>query len=103
MEKTYRAFAGPPQEPFVIGVVLGFLIGMAALSVYFWITRHRRRPVPAFYSHPHRGWVISRVASKFTYEAGKKALRIVKTGLFGGEKIFEIPYRDIDGIYYDPN
>ncbi len=84
----------------VIGVVLVFLLGMAALSAHFWATRHSVDPYRLFTPILIAGWVISRAASRFTYGADKKGLRIVKTGLFGGAKTFEIPYRDIDGIYY---
>jgi hypothetical protein len=100
MEKLVEHSQIHRKNRIVIGVVLGFLLGMAALSVYFWVTRHSVDPYRLFTPILIAGWVISRAASKFTYEADKKALRIVKTGLLGGEKTFEIPYRDIDGIYY---
>ncbi len=100
MEKLIEHSQIHRKNRIVIGVVLGFLLGMTALSAYFWATRHTVDPYRLFTPIIIAGWVISRAASKFTYEVDKKALRIVKTGLFGGTKTFEIPYRDIDGIYY---
>lgn len=99
MEKLVEHSQIHRKNRIVIGVVLGFLIGMAAMSVYFWVTRHSVDPYRLFTPIMIAAWVIWRAANKYTYEADKKMLRFTKIGLFGGEKTFEVPYRDIDGIF----
>lgn len=87
----------------VIGSTLGFLFAMTALSAYFWVTRHSVDPYRLFTPIIIAAWVIWRASGKFTYEADKKMLRITKIGLFGGTKVYEVPYRDIDGFFpYQP-
>ncbi len=83
----------------VIGATLGFLSAMAALSVYFWVTRHSVDPYRLFTPILIAGWVVWRAGSKYTCEADGKLLRFTKTGPFGGVKVYEVPYRDIDGIF----
>lgn len=99
MEKLVEHSQIHRQNRIVVGATLGFLLGMSALSVYFWVTRHTVDPYHLFTPIMIAAWVVWRAGSKFTYEADKKMLRITKTGLFGGTKQYEVPYRDIDGIF----
>lgn len=100
MEKLVEHSQSHRKQRIVISVILAFLFGMAALSAYFWATRHTVDPYRLFTPIMIGSWVIWRAGSRFTYEADKKGLRIVKTSLFGGVTTYDIPYRDIDGIYY---
>ncbi len=103
MEKLVEHSQIHRKNRIVIGATLGFLAAMTALSVYFWVTYHTVDPYHLFTPIMIAAWVIWRSGSKYTYEADKKMLRITKTGLFGGKKVYEVPYRDIDGIFpYQP-
>jgi hypothetical protein len=103
MEKLIEHSQVHRKNRMVIGATLGFLLAMAGLSLYFWVTRHSVDPYHLFTPLMIAAWVIWRAGSKFTYEADKRRLRIIKTGLFGATKTYEVSYRDIDGIFlYHP-
>lgn len=99
MEKLVEHSQIHRKNRMVVGTTLGFLLFMAALSVYFWVTRHTVDPYHLFTPIIIAGWLIWRAGSKFTYDADKKMLRITRNGLLGGTKTYEVPYRAIDGIF----
>lgn len=103
MEKLIESSAVSRKNLIVIGIISSFLFAMAAFAVYRWIVWHVVQPFDLFVALLLLAFVLERATAKFTYEVDKKVLRITKTGFVGSPKTYEIPYRDIIGIYgYKP-
>jgi hypothetical protein len=82
----------------VIGIAVLGLTFMAGMNIYRMVNGIPVSPVEI------GAWVIILVAliersyGRYTYDADGKGLNIVKSGFFG-TRVFEVPYRQVAGIY----
>ncbi|EAX48130.1 hypothetical protein TcarDRAFT_1677 [Thermosinus carboxydivorans Nor1] len=82
----------------VMGVVALLFLAWAAFTAYRWFYLNIKQPSEAFFLAMLAFALFERSKPTYVYEAGKKMLRITKHGLFGTD-VYEIPYKDIFGIY----
>ena len=90
------------KNAIVIGIGVSLLAGMIILTIYQWFMLKRFHPGEVSFEVILLVALIERAGAKYTYEMGKKSLRITKQGMFGLQ-VYEVVYRDILGIYqYKP-
>lgn len=86
----------------VIGIAVVAFALLFAFSVYKWVILGIRQPIEIFINLMFAYVLIERAQAKYYCELDKKVLRFTKKSLLGGQ-IYEIPYKDIVGIYrYKP-
>jgi hypothetical protein len=99
MDKLVETSQVHRKNVIVIGLAAALFAGMAILTLYSWVKWHRLNLFELFVELMFIFVLIERAGGKYTYEVDKKALRITKKSIFGRLQTFEIPYRDIFGIY----
>lgn len=83
----------------VVGLAAALFLGMAGLTLYGWVKWHIINPFELFVELLFAFVLIERAGGKYTYELDKKVLRLTKDSILGSQRIFEVPYRDVIGIY----
>jgi len=85
----------------VIGI--GVLLMMMLLTLYNWVVLGFPNPLELFFEAMFVFVLVERAGGKYIYEREDRVLRIVKRSFFGSVTTYEIPYKDILGIYlYKP-
>lgn len=83
----------------ILTVSATFVMGMAGLTFYLWLAKHYLNLFELVMEFTLIFWLIKRATVKYTYEAGKRELKLTGKGLLGGGREIAIPYRDILGVY----
>lgn len=81
-------------------IASGALVLMLAFTIYNWIMLGIRNPLEVFFIAMFIFVLAERAGGKYTYELDKKVLHIIKRSLFGRVTMYEVPYKDIVGIYF---
>lgn len=74
------------------------LAAMLAFTVYRWLDIGFLSPMEIMAELMIAFVLLDRAQARYTYELDKKVFRITKQGVFG-KRVFEVPYRDVFGIY----
>lgn len=86
----------------VIGLAVGMFLMIIAFTIYKWVFMGLPQLTELFFEILMTVIIIERAQGRYTYEAGRKGLRFTKQGWIGARQ-YEVPYRDIMGIYrYKP-
>lgn len=98
MEKVVEQSVVSKKGIMVMGLAILAFIAWASFTAYKWVVLNTPQISEAFFELLLIVIMYERAKPKYEYEAGKKILRITKFGLFGTE-VYEVPYKDIFGIY----
>ncbi len=86
----------------VMAIAVASFAVLVILSLYRWFALAIFQPVELMAEALVLFVLLERMAAKYTYEMDKKVLRLSKHSLLG-RVTYEVPYRDIFGIYrYKP-
>lgn len=99
MEKLIERSQVSSKSAIVVGLAISLFLGMVSLTLYIWFTRHFLNPFELFVELLFLFVLIERAGGKYTYELDKRVIRLTKRSLFGTERQFEVPYKEVIGIY----
>lgn len=82
----------------VIGAAILLFSLLLAFSLYQWFVQGIRNPVEVFFNFMFIFVLVERAQAKYVCELTKRSIRITKKSLLGN-KVHEVDYKDIVGIY----
>jgi len=98
MEKIVDQSIITRKNAYTISFSVIMLVAMIGFSVYRYFDIGFWSPLEIFAELMIIFVLIDRAQSKITYELDKKVFRITKKSLLGTQ-VYEIPYKDVFGIY----
>lgn len=99
MDKLIETSQVHRKNIIVVGLAAALFLGMACLTLYGWVKWHIINPFELFVELLFVFVLLERAGGKYTYELDKRFLRITKDSILGSRRTFEVPYRDVIGIY----
>lgn len=82
----------------IVGLAAVLFLGALLVTLYGWVMWQVVRPFDVFAEAVFVLMLLARAAAKYRCELDKKALRVSKV-VFGNSSLYEIPLRDVAGVY----
>ena len=103
MDRFIEKSAKDNKNAIIITLVIAIFVVMISFTLYKWLVLGRRDLMELFSEVMLMYVFMERVGGKYNYELDEKVLRITKKSVFGIVKVYEVPYRDVYGIFlYKP-